>query len=115
MRIDKVNELLKQEIGKILLTEFEFDPGMMVTVMSADTSDTLETATIWVSVYPEGRSGSALEILNKRIGEIQKLLNKRLALRFVPKISFKLDRSEKYASEIGELFGKIEKNEKNEK
>jgi len=111
-RIEQVNELIKQELGKIILEEFEFDPDTLVTVMSADTSDTLETATIWISVFPEGKTGSALEILNKRIGEIQKLLNRRLALRFVPKISFKIDKSEKYASEIGELFKKVEKEEK---
>ena len=108
MRIDKVNELIKQELGKIILEEFEFAPDAMVTVMSADTSDTLETATIWISVFPEGKAGSALEILNKRIGEIQGILNKRISLRFVPKITFKIDKSEKYASEIGELFKKID-------
>ncbi|MDD5732080.1 MAG: 30S ribosome-binding factor RbfA [Patescibacteria group bacterium] len=107
-RIDQINELIKQELGKIILTEIEFDPGVMVTIMAVDTSVTLETATIWISIFPENKSGSALEVLNKRIGELQKLLNRKLALRFVPKIQFKIDKSEKYASEIGEVFKQIE-------
>jgi ribosome-binding factor A len=107
-RIEQINELIKQETAKILLEEFEFDPGMMVTVMSAETSDNLEACSIWISVFPIGKIGTALEVLNKRIGEIQKLLNRKLALRFVPRIQFKIDKSEKYASEIGELFKKID-------
>ena len=111
MRTDKVNELIKQEVGKILLEEFEFEPGTFVTVMSADTSDGLEAASIWISVFPEGRAGSALETINKRIGEIQKVLNRRLALRFVPRIQFRLDKSESYASEIEEVFKEIDEEE----
>ena len=111
-RIEQINELIKQEVAKIILEEFEFDPGMMVTVMSVETSDNLEAASIWISVFPEGKIGSALEVLNKRIGEIQKILNRKLALRFVPRIQFKIDKSEKYASEIGELFKEIEEEEK---
>jgi len=107
-RIDQINELLKQEIAKIFLEEFEFEPGVMVTVMSADVSDNLETAAVWVSIFPESEAGNVLKILNKRIGEIQKILNRKLELRFVPKIQFKIDKSEKYASEISELFKKID-------
>lgn len=110
-RIEQVNELIKQEVGKILLEEIEFDPGTFVTVMSADTSDNLETSSIWVSIFPEGKAGSALEVLNKRIGDIQRVLNKRLALRFVPRIQFRLDKSESYASEIGEVFKQIDEEE----
>lgn len=113
MRIEKINELLKQELGKIILEEIEFGPGTFVTVMNVDTSSSLETTTIWISIYPEGKAGSALEILNKRIGEIQKILNRKLALRFVPRIQFRLDKSEKYASEIDELFEKIDKEDDN--
>lgn len=107
-RIEQINELIKQEIGKIILENIEFDPGTFVTIMSVETSSTLEVATIWVSIFPEGKVGSSLELLNKRIGEMQHLLNRKLALRFVPKIQFKLDKSEKYASEIDEVFRKIE-------
>lgn len=110
-RIEQVNELIKQELGKIILENIEFDPGVFVTIMSVETSSTLEAATIWISVFPEGKIGSSLEILNKRIGETQKLLNRKLALRFVPKIQFKLDKSEKYASEIEEIFKKISEEE----
>jgi ribosome-binding factor A len=110
-RIDQVNELLKQEIAKIFLEQVEFNPDVMVTVMSADTSDNLETANIWISVFPENKSKDNLNYLNEIIGDIQRSLNRKLAMRFVPRIAFKIDKSEDYASSIDKVFKKIEKNE----
>ena len=110
-RIDQINELLRQEIAKIILSEIEFDPDIMVTVMSADTSDTLETANVWISVFPENKSKDTLNYLNEKIGDIQRSLNKKLVMRFVPKIAFKIDKSEIYTSGIDQVFKKIEKNE----
>jgi len=110
-RIDQINELLRQETAKIFLEEVEFNPEVMVTVMSADTSDTLETANIWISVFPENKSKDTLNFLNEKIGNIQRSLNKKLVMRFVPRIAFKIDKSESYASGINEVFKKIEKDE----
>jgi len=111
-RIDQINELIKQELAKIILEELEFDPGVFATIMNVETSDSLETANVWVSIFPEGNTGSTLETLNKNIGLIQSILNKRIALRFVPRIAFKIDKSQSYASEIEKVFKKID--EKNE-
>lgn len=106
-RIDEVNELISQELGKIILENIEFEPGVMVTIMRVSTSDTLENATVWISIFPEGNTGSSLEILKREIGHLQKLLNRRLSLKFVPKIAFKIDKSESYASEIERVFKRI--------
>ncbi len=108
MRIDKVNELIKQELSRILLEEIEFGVGVMVTVSSVDTSKNLADAKGWISVFPEDKAEKVLVILNGQIGSIQKILNKRLSLRFVPKITFKIDRSGKYVSEIEKVFEEIE-------
>ena len=107
-RIDQINELVKQETSKIFLEEVEFPPEVMVTVMSAETSDNLETANIWISVFPEKKSNDTLNFLNNRIGAVQRSLNKKLSLRFVPRIAFKIDKSESYASQIDQVFKEIE-------
>ena len=104
MRIEKVNELISQELGKIIQENIEFEPGVMVTILRADTSDTLENATVYVSIFPEKYRGSAFEKLNSQIGELQRALNRRLALRFVPKILFKIDDSMEYLTEIDRVF-----------
>jgi len=106
-RIEKVNELLKQELGRIFLENIEFEPGVMVTVMYAEASDNLETANIWLSIFPKEKEKSALKQLVEQIGEIQGFLNKRLVLRFVPKISFRIDNSEEYVYKIDKVMREV--------
>jgi len=106
-RIHKINELIRQELAKILLENINFESGEMVTVMSVDTSDNLETANIWISIFPENKTGSCLDLLNKEIGNIQKMLNRKTSLRFTPRITFKLDKSERYVDEINGIFREI--------
>ncbi len=107
MRISKVNELITQELGKIIQENIEFEPGVMVTVLRADTSETLENTTVYVSIFPEKYRGSAMETLKSRIGEIQKALNRQLSLRFVPKILFKIDDSMEYVMEMDKVFEEV--------
>ena len=111
MRIEKVNELIGQEVAKIISEEFEFGEGVMVTVMSVDTSSKLETATLYISVFPEDKATLVLEKLDKDIGGIQNSLNKKLSLKFVPKIFFKIDKSEAYAENIDKLLSDIKEGE----
>ena len=106
-RIEKVNELIKQELGKIFLENMKFEQGVMVTVMHAEASDNLETANIWISIFPKDKEKSAFKQLREEIGNIQGLLNKRLVLRFVPKISFRLDNSEEYAYKIDKVMKEV--------
>jgi len=107
MRIDKVNELIKQELSKILLEEIEFNNGALVTILSVDTAKNLDSAKIWISVLPNGKTREVLNHLSKEIGNIQRILNRKLKMRFVPKISFKIDKSEEYADNIRKVFEEI--------
>uniref|UniRef100_A0A7C4R4Y5 Ribosome-binding factor A n=1 Tax=candidate division CPR3 bacterium TaxID=2268181 RepID=A0A7C4R4Y5_UNCC3 len=107
-RILQVNELLAQEIGKIFLEDLEFEPGVMATVMAADASDNLETANIWISVFPENKSNDTLNYINKNIADIQRKLNRRLSMKFVPRITFKIDKSQEYVGEIDKAFEELD-------
>ena len=103
-RIKKLNDLIRDEIAKILLAELEKDDGILVTVTSADVSPTLEHATIKISVFPLNKAKKVLLKIEKQIYHIQQLLNKRLAMRPVPKIRFEIDESEERANKIGEIM-----------
>ncbi|MFA7308565.1 MAG: ribosome-binding factor A [Patescibacteria group bacterium] len=108
MRIEKVNEVIRVELAQILLSEGVFGPGVMVTVQRIATSDTLEHATVWISVLPEGKEGTVLTLLRENIADIQKKLNRRLEMRFVPKIVFKIDESVKAVKVVEEILGSLE-------
>lgn len=106
-RIKKLNDLLRDEVGKILLAELEKEEGVLVTVTGADVSHTLEHATIKISAYPSSQAKLVFEKINKKIYNIQQMLNKRLDMRPVPKIRFEIDTTEEKASQIEETFKKI--------
>jgi ribosome-binding factor A len=104
-RLKKLNDLLRDEAGKMLKKELEFN-GVLVTVVRAVISPTLEHATIWISVLPESKRGTALQKINQKIYNLQQILNKRLAMRPVPKIRFEIDKTEEKAARIEKLLQK---------
>lgn len=65
----------------------------MVSVTEAQTSGDFRHANIMISVFPFEKNKIILSILEKNIYHIQQILNKKLQMRPVPKISFKIDTS----------------------
>lgn len=106
-RVDKLNSLVQREVAGLLLRHIEFPLGVMVTVIRADVADDAETARIWLSVLPDERSEEALIIVNRQIGEVQKMLNRKLVMKFVPKLIFKLDHTQARASHITEVLDSL--------
>ncbi|OIP78076.1 MAG: ribosome-binding factor A [Candidatus Portnoybacteria bacterium CG_4_8_14_3_um_filter_44_10] len=92
-RIEKVNSLLTEEVAKILLKELEFPRGVLVSVTHAEATPDMREAKIFISVLPFEKHPRILEILGKNIYWIQQILNKRLVMRPMPKIIFKIDSS----------------------
>jgi ribosome-binding factor A len=108
-RIHKLNDLLRDEVGKILLNELTVADGILVTVTRAVVSPTLEHATVYISVLPENKSKEILKKLKIEIFGIQQRLNKIFQIRTVPKIRFEIDTVEQHASHIEEILQKVEK------
>ncbi|MCK4799860.1 30S ribosome-binding factor RbfA [Candidatus Parcubacteria bacterium] len=106
LRIEKVNELIKQEVGKIILSEINFSTDIMVTVMRAEVSKDLRYADVFISVLPFEKKEVAEEILKENIYFIQKILNKRLFMKPLPRIKFKIDDTGEYVGKIDELIKK---------
>ncbi len=105
-RLKKLNDLLRDEAGKILKKELELNDAL-VTVVRADISPTLEHATVWISVFPESQEKSALKEINRNIYSLQQMLNKRLIMRPVPKIRFEIDKTEDRANKIEKILGNL--------
>lgn len=110
-RIKKVNELIKEEVSKIILEEID-DPRLrFVTITSVETTPDLRKSTLWVS-FLEKEKGEMLSALEQNLRKIQSILNKKLTMRYVPKIEFKHDVSQIYAQYIEELLKEVKGGEK---
>ncbi len=106
-RILKVNELIKQEVGKLILSEMNFPADVLVTVIEAEASKDLRYADVFISVFPYEKATEVLEALKEHIYFLQKIINKKLSMKPLPKIRFIID-------EGGERMGRIEELLKNE-
>lgn len=111
-RIEKINKLLAREVAELFLTEIDFPEGILVTVGSIDTAPDLKYADVLVAIIPDNKTGTALNIIRKKIYKIQKTLDRRLQMRPVPKLRFSPAAIE--SDRISDLFRKIREEEKPE-
>ncbi len=114
LRIEKLQELIKQEMSKMLLKELK-DPRIgFVTVTDVEMTGDLREAKIYVSVMGgEEQVKSSLEGLNSALGFIRREIGQRVRLRFTPEISFALDTSLDYGDHIQKLLLQVEGENKN--
>lgn len=107
LRQDKVNSLIQEELGGVINRELELPDGCLITISGADVSADLKHTKIYISVLPEKYRGTVLELLRKNTKNIQFALNKRLAMKFFPKIHWLIDATEEKAMGIDALLDKI--------
>ena len=114
LRIEKLQELIKQEMSKMLLKELK-DPRIgFVTVTDVEMTGDLREAKIYVSVMGgEEQVKSSLEGLNSALGFIRREIGHLIRLRFTPEISFALDTSLDYGDHIQKLLLQVGGENKN--
>ena len=110
-RIDRVNSLLEQEIGKLIQREI-FLTNAMATLNYVTTTPNLIEARVYVSVYPEEKTEEYFKLLRKEVGLIQREINETLRMRPVPKIIFLKTEAQKKAGEVEQLLNQLKKEEK---
>lgn len=115
LRVRKIQEFIKQEMGSMLLRDLK-DPRLgFITVTGVELTSDLREATIYVSLFgkPEEKEQS-LAALNQAKGFIRRELGQRLKIYYTPSITFKEDTSLDYGMHIDGLLKKIRKEESHE-
>ena len=104
-RMFQVNELLRQEISKIVLTELN-DPRLrLLTVTGVSTSADLKHARVFYHVHgSEEARRSSLAGLQGARGRVRHLLGRRVRMKFIPELSFEYDDRLDYAQHIFETL-----------
>ncbi|HRY82445.1 MAG TPA: ribosome-binding factor A [Candidatus Moranbacteria bacterium] len=106
-RINKINELIKQHVNDIVLKNLSLKDGVFITIAKVDTTEDLRYTRVFVSIFPEKEIPYATKTLEKELFEIQGKLNKKLHMRPLPKIEFRLDMTESKADEIEKILKEI--------
>jgi ribosome-binding factor A len=106
-RSQRVSDLLREEIADIIMHKLK-DPRIgFITVTGVNLTDDLKIASVFISVLKEEEKTISLEILNAAKNFIRSELSKRVRLKFIPSLDFRIDASIEYGSKIEKLLDDI--------
>src|SRR5512142_688341 len=103
-RTDRIDALLREEIGAILARDVA-DPAIgFATITDVETAPDLSHARIWVSVIgqPEERKATA-HALRRALPYIRHELGSRLRLRRIPELHLELDETAERGTRVLKL------------
>ena len=106
-RLDRVNELLRREIGIVVQKDYEWH-GKLVTISEVEVTQDLKEGKVWTSVLG-GEGQSVIDRLNRDHGSIQGKVMKRVVLKSTPVLRFMLDNSASRGVGIVNLLDEVEK------
>ena len=107
-RIEKVAELLKQEISKLIKDELPEEYGI-VTVTAVVPAGDFKEAKVFISCFDKSCQEAVFKELENKKRHFQQYLGKNLTMKFTPRLMFivdknqdKVDKIEKILNELGE-------------
>lgn len=106
-RSSRVSESIRKEVADIIMNKIKHKDLGFVTVTDAKTSDDLRHATVYVSVLNVEDSEKILKKLNATASFIKGELGRRLKMRCVPTLMFRIDESIQYGMKIDKLLDDI--------
>lgn len=110
-RMQRVSELVKQQLGEILL-QMNLTGCGFVTVTEAVISPDLKDGRVYISVIgTDEQKRRAVTTLEELHGRIQHELADRIVLKYTPRLKFLLDETESKAQRIESLLNELDKHD----
>lgn len=112
LRVEKLQEAIKQELSKMLLNDIKDPRVKFVTITAVELTDDISLAKVYISYYgAEADKKATWEGLKKATGFMRSEIAKRIRLRFAPAIVLLEDKSMEYSAHIESLLQKIKTEE----
>jgi ribosome-binding factor A len=110
LRLQRVRELLKREIGEVVRRELPVGEAGLVTVNDVTVSGDLHNATVYVSILGKpDQQKRGWELLQHHRKRIQGLVGRAVILKYTPQLRFVMDESLGQASRVLKIMEEIEK------
>ncbi len=110
LRLERVRELLKREIGEVIRREFEVSHAGLITVNDVDVAGDLHSALVFVSILgsPEQQK-RGFELLTTHRNRIQGMVSRAVILKYMPRLKFLLDDSVVRGNKVLSILEEVEK------
>jgi ribosome-binding factor A len=110
LRLQRVRELLKREIGEAIRREFEVSEAGLITVNDVDVSGDLHSAKVFISILGNAsQQKRGLNLLTQNRKRIQGLVARAVVLKYTPTLSFQIDDSVVRGNRVVEIIEELEK------
>lgn len=94
LRLQRVRELLKREIGEAIRREFEVTEAGLITVNDVAVSGDLHSAVVFVSILGnQDQQKRGFALLERHRKRIQGLVGRAVVLKYTPTLKFVMDDS----------------------
>jgi len=108
-RIDKVEQLIKEEISSVFLHKIQQPELGFITITNVKVSPDLKLAKIYLSVFEKEKREFVMARINNKTKFIRTELAHRIRLKFVPEIKFFIDDTQDFVEKIEGLIDRIHK------
>ena len=114
-RRERLEQDVKVALSNIISYEVK-EPNVsgMISVTDVKITEDQKYATVYVSIYGKKNKEKVLDALKKAKGYIKNSLSKKVKLRNIPELTFKLDNSMEYGEYMDKVIDEVIKKD-NEK
>lgn len=110
LRLQRVRELLKREIGEAIRREFEVSEAGLITVNDVDVSGDLHSAIVFISILGNAdQQKRGMNLLTRHRKRIQGLVGRAVVLKYTPTLKFKIDDSVVRGNRVLQIIEELEK------
>jgi len=106
-RSARVSDLIREEVADIIMNRIKHRTLGFITVTGAKVSDDLRNATIYLSVLDPGENEKTVRKLQSSASFIKKELGRRLKMKYIPNLTFRIDESIEYGRKIDGILDEI--------
>ncbi len=111
LRLQRVRELLKREIGEVILREFPADAGPgLITVNDVSVTADLHSAVVYVGILGNAEQRKqGWELLQRERKRIQGLVGRSVILKYTPQLRFVMDESVELGNKVLKIMEELER------
>jgi ribosome-binding factor A len=110
LRLQRVRELLKREIGEAVRREFHVSEAGLITVNDVDVTGDLKSATVFISILGNpDQQKRGFQLLNEHRIRIQGFVGRAVVLKYTPKLKFAFDDSIVRGNRVLQIIEELEK------
>jgi len=110
LRLQRVRELLKREIGEAIRREFHVSEAGLITVNDVDLAGDLKSATVFISILGNpDQQKRGFQLLNEHRIRLQGFIGRAVVLKYTPKLKFVFDDSIVRGNRVLQIMEELEK------